>query len=116
MCGLPGGLDYAMLVGVKEGWLDRLTEKRVNRMMNLTLRMPPMQLVSYIIIMTMYNGEHISVWEHPVACCMMLCGAFLHTFNAIYYCDKVVSNYALCVAQAKQAKTNGGSDDMKKAQ
>jgi hypothetical protein len=28
--GLPGGLDYVMLIMVKQGWMSSLTEKRIN--------------------------------------------------------------------------------------
>lgn len=38
--GLPGGIDYAMLVMVKRGWLNRITEKRVMAHVSLWLRAP----------------------------------------------------------------------------
>ena len=28
MCGVPGGLDYAMLFAVKHGWMSPLQEKK----------------------------------------------------------------------------------------
>lgn len=48
MCGVPGGVDYALLVAVKYGVIGRMREKRVNRMLNLVLRMPGMQLAAYL--------------------------------------------------------------------
>jgi hypothetical protein len=38
--GLPGGIDYALLFGVRNGWLDRGTEKKVNRWLNVWIRAP----------------------------------------------------------------------------
>lgn len=38
--GLPGGIDYLLLFGVRNGWLNRGTEKRVNRWLNVWIRAP----------------------------------------------------------------------------
>merc|ERR1712137_984366 len=38
--GLPGGLDYAMLVAVKKKWLSSLTEKRINTQIHVWMRCP----------------------------------------------------------------------------
>ena len=38
--GLPGGLDYVMLVAVKKGWLASLEEKRLNAAIMVWLRAP----------------------------------------------------------------------------
>lgn len=38
--GLPGGIDYLMLVCVKKKWMHRMTEKRWNAHIQLWLRMP----------------------------------------------------------------------------
>ena len=39
-CGLPGGLDYAMLFAVKHGWMASITEKKYNSTINNWLRAP----------------------------------------------------------------------------
>ena len=36
VCGIPGGLDYFMLVRVKEGLMKPLEEKRINTLVNFT--------------------------------------------------------------------------------
>ena len=40
MCGLPGGLDYAMLFAVKHGWMSPLREKQYNSSINVWCRTP----------------------------------------------------------------------------
>jgi hypothetical protein len=44
MMGLPGMLDYLMLVLVKYKLLESLTEKRYNALLNMTIRMPGLVL------------------------------------------------------------------------
>jgi hypothetical protein len=38
--GLPGGIDYLLLFGVRNGVINRETEKRVNRWLNVWIRAP----------------------------------------------------------------------------
>jgi hypothetical protein len=38
--GLPGGIDYLLLFGVRNGLVARGTEKRVNRWLNVWIRSP----------------------------------------------------------------------------
>ncbi len=38
--GLPGMIDYALLFGVRNGWVDRLTEKQINGALNVWIRSP----------------------------------------------------------------------------
>lgn len=100
MCGLPGALDYCMLVAVKYGWMDRLSEKNINRFINLLLRMPAMQLTGYLIAINMYHGN-IPAASQPIMTFFMVLGYVLHATNAVYYCDKVVGNSWVCAAQDK---------------
>ena len=37
-CGLPGGIDYGLLALVKFGVIEKLTEKKINRLLNLVVR------------------------------------------------------------------------------
>eukprot|EP01013_Petalomonas_cantuscygni_P009834 TRINITY_DN22753_c0_g1_i1.p1 TRINITY_DN22753_c0_g1~~TRINITY_DN22753_c0_g1_i1.p1 ORF type:complete len:411 (+),score=66.35 TRINITY_DN22753_c0_g1_i1:145-1377(+) len=52
MCGLPGGVDYLMLGLVQVGWLNRLTEKRVNAWLNLAVRYPGIMLGLYCALLS----------------------------------------------------------------
>ena len=40
ICGLPGGVDYAMLSAVRYGFMDELTEKYINTHLNTWIRIP----------------------------------------------------------------------------
>ena len=68
-----------------------LTEKRINRVLNLLLRWPFQFLATYIIISNLVTGR-VSV--SPVELTLMLIGGFFHAANAFYYCDKVKDHTA----------------------
>lgn len=40
VCGLPGGIDYFLLFLVKQGHMEKRTEKRLNRFLNMWIRLP----------------------------------------------------------------------------
>ena len=89
MCGIPGGLDYCLLVLVKYNLIEKKTEKRLNRWFNLLIRMPGMMISFYIYLI------HFHIWIKFDYFQIIggIIGMVLHTMNAIYYCDKVVANY-----------------------
>lgn len=93
MCGIPGAIDYFLLTCVKHNIVDKTTEKYVNRWLNLMLRWPLMFLSSYLGIVGLIQGV-LDTQPNYVKSAMLL-GMFLHSFNAVYYCDKVVGNYHL---------------------
>ena len=86
MCGLPGGIDYLLLVLVKYNYLNRLTEKSINRWLNLLIRMHIQMLSCYLIFLNIYHNNLI--YNKYI-----IFGTILHTINSIYYCNKVVGNY-----------------------
>jgi hypothetical protein len=90
MCGIPGGIDYFMLFLVKLNFLDKLTEKRINRFLNLLIRWPFMFLCFYIFTVNVIRLNIKSNYLY-----LMFFGFCLHLTNAIYYCDKVIGNYYL---------------------
>ena len=49
MCGLPGGIDYAMLTAVKEGVMTSAAEKLWNAKIQVWMRAPGVLLSSYAI-------------------------------------------------------------------
>ena len=88
MCGLPGGLDYILLVLYKYGTINALTEKNINRWLNLLIRMPGMMLVSWYIFLNVYSGNII--WRDYL---LMIISSLIMTINSIYYCNKTVGNF-----------------------
>ena len=88
MCGLPGGLDYFMLVLVKYNIITKLTEKYFNRWLNLLIRMPGMMLCAWYVILNIQEGTLV-LKEYYIA----LISVLLMTINSVYYCNKTVGNY-----------------------
>ena len=100
MCGLPGGIDYFLLVLCKYKLISKLTEKSINRWLNLLIRMPFMMLCDWYIILNLYHGNitlRVYIWT-IIGCKLML-------INSIYYCNKTVGNYHVRFQQHKDKKT-----------
>ena len=49
--GLPGGIDYAMLVAAKKGWMASLTEKRYNAHLQTWIRSPGCIVDAFLVWM-----------------------------------------------------------------
>eukprot|EP00049_Salpingoeca_infusionum_P004384 m.78656 g.78656 ORF g.78656 m.78656 type:complete len:248 (+) comp12541_c0_seq1:87-830(+) len=47
--GLPGGIDYAMLVAVKKGWMSSLTEKKYNAILQQWIRAPGLVIDTFLV-------------------------------------------------------------------
>jgi hypothetical protein len=82
--GLPGGIDYAMLVAVKGGHVSRERQKRVSAAVNLWLRAP---------LIVLEAGVHYLAWRYgntvvPLPINAMVGG--LAFFNALYYMDSSI--------------------------
>jgi hypothetical protein len=84
--GLPSILDYILLVGVRNGWLHPLTEKRVNHQLQLWLRAPG--AVSHATLTVAYiltqGGGLGLIWIPP----------FLTYWNGLYFADQVIVDHA----------------------
>lgn len=91
MCGFPGGIDYFLLLLVKQKKIPSLVEKRINRYLNLVIRWPTQMLVTYIGLRAWWLG-HFS-FQSGLVNILMFFGCVLHCLNAIYYADKVIGNY-----------------------
>ena len=88
MCGIPGGIDYFLLFLVKYNIINKMTEKNLNRWLNLIIRWPIMFMTSYIF---MINLHKLNI--NLIQLNFMIFGMLLHLLNAIYYCEKVIGNY-----------------------
>ena len=88
MCGLPGGIDYILLVLLKYNIINKLTEKNINRWLNLLIRMPGMMLFTWYVVLNIYHYK-INLYTYiytVIGCVLML-------INSIYYCNKTLGNY-----------------------
>ena len=87
--GLPGGIDYFMLMLVKLGYINVLMQKRICAGLNTWLRAPGITYEAGLMYVAFVTGNTTVPW--PVN----LMVASLSWFNAQYYCKQSVANYAI---------------------
>jgi hypothetical protein len=88
--GLPGGIDYFMLFLVRNGWLNRMTEKRLNRWIQVWIRSPG------CVGQALLSIAHI--FSYPSDFWMRVFGTLssgLVFWNGQYFMNRVVANYAI---------------------
>lgn len=85
ICGLPGGMDYVMLVLVKHGYMDSLTEKRYNARINVWIRSPGLLFCAFCAWTASLSPDR------PPSIPLVI-GAILVAFNGQYYMQMVVGN------------------------
>eukprot|EP00937_MAST-01D_sp_MAST-1D-sp2_P007905 g7905.t1 len=96
--GLPGGIDYALLVLVKQGRLSRLQEKRYNASIMVWLRMPGLLFFSSVQYVGLRLGFYRVSWYWIVLC------MFLGAANGIFYMAQVHENYHIKRAEGDSSK------------
>ena len=89
LSGLPGGMDYVMLVLMYEGKITRATEKKWFSIINVYLRGPSMVVYTYLCWIALYNHTYNAPF--PLA----LLVAVLHFFNGQYYSKQAVESAAV---------------------
>jgi hypothetical protein len=87
--GLPGGIDYALLFGVRNGWIERLTEKRVNKELNVWIRSPG--CIAHATLTLLFLCGDSQGLSSPAT----LLIAALIFWNGQYFMQQIVSDYAL---------------------
>jgi hypothetical protein len=88
--GLPGGIDYFLLFLVRNYIIHRMTEKRINRFLNVWIRSPGCQALAAI--------GFLYTFSNPGPWWLKAFGAlppFLTYWNGQYFMEQVVSDYAL---------------------
>jgi hypothetical protein len=89
LCGLPGGIDYLLLFLVRNNKLDKMTEKRVNKFLNMWIRCPG-TIMSAAFVIT----EIPSLNDYLQLLCAILTFIFSY-WNGIYYNERVITDYAI---------------------
>ena len=108
LTGLPGGLDYILLVLVKQGFMDRMTEKRWCANINVWLRGPSMSIYLFLGFQAWYAQTFLLHWS------VLIVVVALHFYNGQYYCEQAVASYAVAAERVKVAKADAKKDDVKK--
>lgn len=89
--GLPGGIDYFLLFLVRNGWLNRQTEKHINTYLNVWCRSPG--CISHAILTVAFTSIY-GTWYSLNWWAAML-AATLTFWNGQYFMRQVVENYAI---------------------
>jgi hypothetical protein len=97
--GLPGGIDYALLCGVRNGWIDRMTEKKVNRALNVWIRSPGCAAHAAFTLAYLFSTPEFRLlgWSSPSAV-LGIVPALLVYWNGQYFMGQVVADYARLTA------------------
>lgn len=106
ICGLPGGLNYAALAAVKEGWLHSLTQKWFDGWVNVSLRLPGTVVYAFLQWQVWLAGARPSKgWSKEYIAFFTFVVAGLMLWNGIYYGEQSVGNYH---AHATRTRLEGG--------
>ncbi len=100
ICGLPGGLDYLMLAAVKHGYIKKISEKRINKLLNVWCRGPGCIAAACLIWINWMSGQtgHIPSWVKVVI-------ILLSIANGQYYSRRVVASWAIHEDHLEQKKS-----------
>jgi len=94
ICGLPGGLNYAALACVKEGFITSLTQKRFDAWINACMRGPG--CIAYAILqwqVWLSDARPSKGWNRSTVNFFTFLVTFLMVFNGIYYMEQSIGNY-----------------------
>ena len=103
LSGLPGGLDYAMLVLVKQGFMDKFTEKVWNARIQGWLRGPSMAVYAFVVWQNYMLGT-LGAAEHPSHVYFFATAATLHFLNGVYYANEAVFGHGRWVEIRRQER------------
>jgi hypothetical protein len=97
--GVPGGITYIMLVLVKMGKMQYLTEKAISAGINTWMRTPGLTWFSTVILACLMHGAlHVPTWAAWL--CIGL--AFL---NGTYYGEQALSNFVTRKTEMKERES-----------
>lgn len=99
--GLPGGIDYLLLFMVKRRLIAPNTEKRINRILNVCIRMPGLMLwmgYGHVCHSSRYVASdwraHKPSSSHEMPLAVLALMWLLIAGNGLFFCDRVIWNYA----------------------
>ncbi len=95
LSGVPGGIDYVLLVLVKQGYMGKLTEKKWNSTINTWLRGPAMSIYACLAYVCWSSGKLTPTgldrfWYHDMC---LIVAAGLHFYNGQHYAQEAVGGY-----------------------
>jgi hypothetical protein len=99
LSGLPGGLNYVLLVCVAHGWMDKMTEKRWAARINVWMRGPSMSVYLFLGILSYLHDE-----QRQVHAALLAIVVALHFHNGQYYAQQAVESLATHVERRRAVK------------
>ena len=88
--GLPGMIDYSLLFLVRNNYIQKCTEKKVNRLLNIWVRCPGCVMTTGFILMNV--GMHYDVMSIQQKIASFAMAGCVY-WNGIYFMDQVVRDY-----------------------
>jgi broad specificity phosphatase PhoE len=101
VCGLPGGIDYFLLFLVKVKYINKMTEKKWNRILNMWVRCPGIVTFLPFAFTAMMEGR-TSV-PYPI----LAAQGILNFINGVYFADRVTANAAVAIFKENEMKRGG---------
>jgi len=87
--GLPGGIDYALLFAVRNGFLAKNTEKSINTFLNVWIRSP-----GCIAMAVLALACQLSQPSDVLTTTLSVVPALLNYWNGQYFMQQVVEDYS----------------------
>lgn len=92
LTGLPGGINYGLLFLQRNGIIQKHTQKKVNRWLNLWIRMPGCIFTTALGIVDLINRwDDNSIYRNMAS---IVIGMTIF-WNGIYFMEQVVSDYSI---------------------
>ena len=94
LTGPPGGINYLLLFLTRNGYIEKITQKKLNNYINLWFRCPG--CISHVVLSTiafLHNREIFSSFDVY----LFLIINILIFWNGIYYMNQVVANYNIVI-------------------
>ena len=98
--GLPGGIDYLLLFLERNNIINKITEKRINKQLNLWIRCPGCISNSIMLFIYSYMTFRINIMDY-FTYIISLFISFSMFWNGVYFMEQVVSNYAIVTYKDK---------------
>ena len=92
LCGLPGMIDYILLFLVRNNLINKMTEKYINKQLNIWIRAPGCIAQSALTIIAYFKFKETN-FNKPMDFIAMMITTALVYWNGIYFMEQVVSDY-----------------------
>ena len=90
LTGPPGGINYLLLFLTRNGYIERITQKKINNYINLWFRCPG--CVSQVVLSTIAFMNNYDMYSELDICIFWIINILIF-WNGIYYMNQVVANY-----------------------